>query len=1783
MVQKPRKGQPRGRSGGRAGGAGYDFQDIYIALQLAKLLVGDRDRPVEVLWEKKALDWGSGAQALHVDDVIINGGNGKKVYIQVKETAPSREWSIAELLRSGVLTQFWKEWSAKSTTDRDATVVRLASGGSVMPLTLLVDVARRARTPSELLSDEGSAEVETDIRAISKALSVDPTDPALLKFIKSIEAEQLPSANELEGWILKCLVAAGENALDLSNRLVRLVSQSKHAGALARSSYTRETLLKALHEDGISDNTLIAIGAIRAKPLTDKALWDEYRASVVENFRSFRVYGLQVERAVYADLAALFVPLRLGPLSTGRSTSKRESDERRIERSLSKMILAESDADERSERDREEETDLATVLAEKRRIAIVGGPGTGKTTTLRWLAIISALPGVEGRETRSKFGLPPEPLVPVYVRFRQFSERFQQRGLHGVEGRVGLVADFLAAQFEGGLLGTAPTRTEGLQMSQEILESERSLLLFDGLDEVADEAIRVRLFEAVADLIQRYKAPRVVVTSRPYAFRADRSPLDLALFEPLPLDRTGRQIFAGQWYRSVRSHLGTAISETQAETLANDLAKTAEALSDLAEIPLLLSILALVHFNRQGLPVERATLYDYATLAMLGHWERDPAGRDLGEDAIPPDWSRKLQLNETGIRRVVECLAYEVQCKEGGGEFERSQAISALAAGFVSSSLRSEYPEAERAELLLRLLVDRSGLVQERDPDIFAFAHLSFQEYLAARWFVGRGEAGLRELAVLAKDERHGEVVRLAVAILASDQRTEADERARGFIMEVATRNAVIAAACLIEVPRLQLEPTVAESLARAVWIECSNMFRRHYHPRVTSRLIWTLLAQTGNADRLLLEFLSDSGEDGFHGKRMMEFESGLFLLRSRPPGPMSRELQWVLTRLAQTRQDDDFPERSNTLADLLLVEAGAVQAADRLQSLIQLLGESRWSRRSGSRAGDAPEDRAEHLLADLLAQESTRDTTVAALRKALGDDTREEAQWRIARLLIGNGESISRPIAEALVRGLGSQLLYDEACVTLEALAKNTSTHQMLLEVLFSGLRSDDKDVRTGCYKVLQNIKATIPTTARYGGETASEQDRIIHLCSLLNHPDTTADTLTALADELWDEDRDTAWIAVRALVESNHTDIPGVPQALVRAGLHSETSRAIASQMIRVARQDSNLQLAIRAALLDGLQSESEHVACASAILLLEMGDAVGEGRIGRVIKACLRDPSQLSEALPYLKRLVEDESTRSIILKLAGEYFGSKPDMQVASSLSRMLAEAGSYQTPNLALGLVVGGLSDLSTHKETISFLRQMLSDVKLGTETRRALVEGLSSKDSRIAWGAARCLLESGSRSDPELPGTLIRVGLKDAGRRDEARAWLLELHSHPGTRKKVRIAFEEAPLGSLRFAGQHTKDYALAWEVALCLLAADAVDTDNFIDALVFGGLARRDRHDQAIPIIKKFLSDPSMEKDLDDAVLKALSSSESDIAWGAARVILETGRSQLGKLHENPDEAGDNSEHGRAPLELKEGTEREISLLRTLLREAGKEGLASEAKRNFAQRAHISRGSRNALVKLLDEKDNLMAYTAACWLFSMGHIDHPGVPLAIVNGGLGDRELSAEASKLLDEMRSDVALAPAVKDALNRALWGTNAPAAWGAAVYLMDRAEMDNPGVARGIVFGGLGHHPREDAERRLGILLADRRCHNAAMDALGAGLFGEYRGERFHVASRLVREGVELNHRIVVELAEAARYWPAAPLSLLALSGRASEARDIAKRLNLLAFVDLIGPSTENGDTL
>ena len=1250
--RNPLRARPKGRSGGRAGGSGYDFQDVYVAHQLAKLLVGnDHDPLIEVLWEKKSLDGGSidGVEPVHVDDAILRFASGKCTFVQVKEASPSGGWSARQLAGSSVAQQFWRQWSSREPADLTRTTVRLACRGDVTSLEQMADAAARARTPREMLSgDDVSTETVKEISALAVSLELASDSDDYLAFLKCFQAESIASASELEEKIIQSLPGFGEDARNLKNVLVRLVARSKHLGQSARSYFTRDSLISALLEEGISRQRLIAADVLSAGPVDD-AVWDRYRELVLRKFRSFKVYGLEVDRTVYADLPALFVPLRLAEIPSGRSS--KDSDDNKGKKSAPSLAERLSAEDEREREDESSRDggvrsshldrflDLAALLAVQRRFAIIGGPGVGKTTTLKWLAIAAALPGEEGQRLRLAFGLPRDPLIPIYVRFREFAERIRVRGLAGVEGRVGLVADFLKAHFEAELADQLALTDKTLPMAQHLLTSDKSLFLFDGLDEVADDAMRNRLFESVSDLMEKYSAPRVIVTSRAYAFRRDRAPLDLPLFEPLPLDRGARTMFALQWYRAVRKSGAAPLEESVVRARAEDLARAADALPDLAEVPLLLSIMALVHFNQGGLPVERATLYDHATLAMLGHWDRDPAGRNLGEDSVPSDWAHRLQLKEKEIRRAVEHLALRIQVHGEGGEFSRAEAIASLTEALEALPGNRGLGTPARAELLLELLVDRAGIVQERSPNLFAFVHLSFQEYLAARSFVGSGDASLGDLVKLAVDKRQGEVCRLTVAILSADQQPNADERAAAFITSIGVRSPALAAACLLEAPRVCLEEAFAERLARAVYSECTDPRSNYYPPHVTARLVWAALKHTSAADRVLLEVLSDSDnafekERYFPHRRNRHFEDRHFrdfwrhemritpavaVVAARPLGPMASQLTWVFQCLAASN-NDHCPRVFRNLAKLLLIEGGKAQDIDHIQAIVELLAESGREHQSSS-VSKSIVSRAERILEKLWQAQDTRATVIDCLTLGLSLDAKRpdeydsERAWAGAKFLIEHDELTGPDLAKIVITvGLERRSRHLTALPFLKTLVGDPNLGPKTVVMLRNGLLSTDADVRAGCFRALVDLDLIS------GGEEMVDDEQGLSM-KLLADPATAMEALATLTENLWSEPNTVAWQAVKSLIDAGHADIPGLPHALVHSGLPSARTKAM--QYLRQLCGDPALSDSTRGALLGGLNSSNAPVATSTAILLAEMDSPNDTPLAGRIVQSLGNPP--------------------------------------------------------------------------------------------------------------------------------------------------------------------------------------------------------------------------------------------------------------------------------------------------------------------------------------------------------------------------------------------------------------------------------------------------------------------------------------------------------------------------------------------------------------------------------
>lgn len=1746
---KTRKGRPRGRSGGRAGGAGYDFQDAYVAWQLAKMLMGGRDPIVEVLWEKKAIDPGLGRspEPAHIDDAIVRLHSGKWIYTQVKETAPAGGWSARNLIQSGVAEQLWEQWQAKQPADRKNTILQLASGGSVAPLAIICDAALRSRTPSELMGDEASQEAAQGIEQISTHLSVPRDDPALLEFLKAVHPTLLPDADELCGWIIQSLRAFGGNASSLADHLIRIVAESKHVSAKARSAHTRESLLDQLLSDGIDQNVLAAAGLIIAGSQPKEEFWHDYRVELIKSLRTFRVYGLDVTQQVYADLPSLYVPLKLLPLDDRAEEIIDTSSTRR-----SLIDALEEDALNRSDSGTipDSAIDLSGIMEETRRFVLVGTQGCGKTTTLRWLAIISALEGEEGSRIRQANGLPTEPLIPVFIRFRRVADRISALKRHGIRGRVGFVADFLAAEFQAGFGRHILDEVQSLRVAYDLLESKKTILLFDALDEVADESIRDQLLQAVAELMERYPEPRVVLSSRPYALLKEHLKVGLPRYSPLSLDAKDTDTFCHHWYQAVRIHASDTLSDSEATERAARLAQEARRVPDFAQSPLLLSILAVVHFNQDGsLPVERARLYDYATTAMLGHWERNPA-RNPGDNGIPSDWAATLGLEDADIRCVIERLARDVQVSEAGSEFSVDEAVVSLRQGMSEMSCKPVSSE-EHALILLRLLEDRAGLIQERSAGVYGFAHLGFQEYLAARWFVAHGNDALVDLAKHAEKERHAEVVRFVAGILASDQTWRSEEKARNFIISVADCNALLSGACLLEAPHLEIAEDVSEEIARAAWSEGSYHF--HHRTDIMARLIWALLDRTSTADRLLLELLT---QDDHSHRHPMGFETSFALLASRPARPLTPELCWFLQRLSVV--DDEHRPPVAPICELLLVEAGAEPAVHHLDGLIALMHHSglRFESRTGR---NNLSDRVWQILRDELAKPDTALHVLEKLYEVLLKTPESRSAIGVSRFLLSVGEPLTEEFADALVKCAVENRWDSDFCSWFVSIASGPETRDLIMPRLASALTHGDSGSRESAMRILEEIGVDAAMLISEKGEKLdSDSDETV---AALKTFGTKADEIAAsLADELWldveDED-DRVWSAANALLTAGRTDDPGIPRALVRVGLALNSRREVAIRYLHQLRGHPQHNMAVRASLLDALESENGVIAAAAADVLVDIGDATGKGRVERIVRAALRDPEQLSETLPRLKVLLQGDQNTEAIEAISEYLGGDDAETNVSGSVARLLAEEGHLDARNVADGLV-GGLSEPTLQEDVLPHIKKMLDDPELVTDVRKALSRALDSSNENLAWGAVRCLWNAGMRFEPRMMSAISEEGLesKNESRVQEASQMIQLLIEEPATAPSSIAVLRERISNLLAW---REKEYLKVWPAAQCLLLAGIFIDENLPKVLVYGGLSGSEKLDQVLGITEHGITEnQQFAEAVEEELWTAISQDEK--AWRAVEMLNALFRSSI--------------EHA-----MKNDSGRRKALIRVLVHKAEDDLSANSLLADLTKDTECYSYVKESMVLLLKDKENSVAFGAACRLVEQNDLEHVLMPRAVVRSGFGNAAKSVKAVQLLDQIRTVPSMSLPLRAALNEALWSSDPQTAWNAALYLIERYNSTYPGIARALVHGGLSHGwraPHADAQKRLRAMLIDPSTRDTTEEALISSLFipdDRYR-LNFEVASLLAGAGFDTSEALALTVDEDIRWLAVPMLALIALSGRIEETVEAAKRVGSRNLLSVLG---------
>ncbi|MEW5940332.1 MAG: hypothetical protein AB1750_11755, partial [Chloroflexota bacterium] len=297
----------------------------------------------------------------------------------------------------------------------------------------------------------------------------------------------------------------------------------------------------------------------------------------------------------------------------------------------------------------------AWITSEKRRMVLLGLPGTGKSTFVRYLSLTMAKAEIS-REAELPKEWKGRALIPFMLSLGRFAETLPA---DCTKGRAELIENYLVQTLKDdeGAREFAP-------LALQTLEREGGLVMFDGLDEVANLRLRPLVVQAVEDFAEKYgrnQSNHFLVTCRTYSYQHDAEwkltgwPMhELAL-----LSREKIEYFVNAWYQEL-----TRIEPARKDEYARKRKELLETLQpedrrrllDIAVFPLIVTIMAVVHTHYGSLPDTRAEVYERCVELLLIRWqgERSVEGKIRKQSILDA-----LQVPQTVLYQALWEVAYK--------------------------------------------------------------------------------------------------------------------------------------------------------------------------------------------------------------------------------------------------------------------------------------------------------------------------------------------------------------------------------------------------------------------------------------------------------------------------------------------------------------------------------------------------------------------------------------------------------------------------------------------------------------------------------------------------------------------------------------------------------------------------------------------------------------------------------------------------------------------------------------------------------------------------------------------------------------------------------------------------------------------------------------------------------------------------------------------------------------------------------------------------------------------
>ncbi len=345
-----------------------------------------------------------------------------------------------------------------------------------------------------------------------------------------------------------------------------------------------------------------------------------------------------------------------------------------------------------------ETVDGEIIFNKLRKFIVLGKPGAGKTTYLKYLTLMML--DKHSRIRRRKF--------PIFVTLRAWADESMP------------LMDFIAQEFD--ICGFPEAKT----FVEKLLKSGDCLVLFDGLDEVSETVKQDEIIRQIKKFADKYSENQFVISCRVAAYNHEFE--GFTVVEMADFNQEQMETFIRNWF-----HGEPKVASECWQRLQNS-----PPLRELASVPLLLTLLCLEYGESNDFPPNRSDLYHRAIETLLTKW-------DTTRRIRRPEVYKKLSIRqkESMFARIAIGTFIENQY------FIQERDLTRMIEKFIEHLPGFKEEELEPdSKVILKAIEAQHGIFVERFKGVYSFAHLTFQEYFTAKYITDNARESTLEKLV---------------------------------------------------------------------------------------------------------------------------------------------------------------------------------------------------------------------------------------------------------------------------------------------------------------------------------------------------------------------------------------------------------------------------------------------------------------------------------------------------------------------------------------------------------------------------------------------------------------------------------------------------------------------------------------------------------------------------------------------------------------------------------------------------------------------------------------------------------------------------------------------------------------------------------------------------------------------------------------------------------------------------------------------------------------------------